>query len=133
MVWLGWAPALYSSIEGFLHWGANHTLGHDPQKRQAAMFTEQVMEYHPKYANFLPAGDPAIFYPGHETPLSSVRSEAHRIGYEDLCLLQALAKKDAEKAANLVKRVFRGYADFEKSVEAYRRVKRDLLELLLET
>jgi len=131
MVWLGWAPALYSSIEGFLHWGANHTLGHDPQKRQAAMFTEQVMEYHPKYANFLPAGDPAIFYPGHETPLSSVRSEAHRIGYEDLCLLQALAKKDVEQAAKLVKRVFRGYADYEKSVEAYRRVKRDLLELLL--
>lgn len=132
MVWLGWAPALYPSVEGFLHWGANHSLGHDPQKRQAAMFSEQVMEYHPKYANFLPAGDPAIFYPGYETPLASVRSEAHRIGYEDLYLLKAMAQKDPDRVEKLVRQVFRGYADYEKSVEVYRQVRQALLEMALE-
>ena len=43
---------------------------------------------------------------------------------------QFLPAGDVEK---LVKQIFRGYADFEKSVEAYWRVKKELLELSLKT
>lgn len=130
MVWIGWAPAKYTNIEGFLHWGANQYLDVDPLKRQAVMFSEQVMEFHPKRANFLPAGDYCIFYPGYNEPLVSVRSEAHRIGYEDLCLLEQLASKDEKKKDEIVNLVFRGYADYEKSVEKYREARKLLLESL---
>src|SRR5699024_6246912 len=57
VVYLAWGMMKYPNIMGFLHWGANFTCGNNPFERQAAMFSEQVMEYHPKYANFLPAGD----------------------------------------------------------------------------
>lgn len=128
MVWIGWAPAKYTNIEGFLHWGANQYLGIDPYKRQAVMFNEQVLEFHPKRANFLPAGDYCIFYPGFNEPLISIRSEAHRIGYEDLCLLEQLAKTDDSKKNEIVSLVFRGFADYEKSVVKYREAKKLLLE-----
>lgn len=130
IVWIGWAPIRYPHVEGFLHWGANQTCGNDPFRRQAAMFSEQVLEYHPKYANFLPAGDECILYPGFDMPLISVRSEAHRIGFEDLCLLQQLRERDHERAEEIVGKVFRGYRDYSKSVEEYRAVKRELLEAL---
>jgi hypothetical protein len=130
MVWIGWAPAKYTNVGGFLHWGANQYLGIDPLKRQAVMFSEQVMEFHPKRANFLPAGDYCIFYPGFNEPLVSIRSEAHRIGYEDLCLLEQLAKKDEKKKDEIVNLVFRGYGDYEKSVDKYREARKLLLEAL---
>lgn len=132
VVWIGWAPIRYPHVEGFLHWGLNYTCGNDPFKRQAAMFSEQVLEYHPKYANFLPAGDPCIFYPGFELPWTSTRSEAHRIGFEDLCLLQALEKRAPGRGRAIVDRVFHGYKDYSKSVEEYRAARLALLEATLE-
>ena len=121
-VWLGWAPALYPSIEGFLHWGLNqYPNGDDPFHRSAVMFTEQVLEYHPKLPMFLPAGDFCIFYPGYNQPLITTRSEAQRMGLEDLCLLKKLP--DAE---SFVKQVFRGYADYSLDIAEYRRVKEEL-------
>lgn len=128
IVWLGWAPAKYTNIEGFLHWGANQFNGADAFKRSAAMFSEQILEFHPKRAMFLPAGDHCIFYPGTNEPLISVRSEAHRIGLEDLFALKYLSTKDDKKTAEIVEKVFRSYCDYEKSVEKYRQVKRELLE-----
>lgn len=127
IVWLSWAPIKYSNIEGFLHWGANQYTQTNPFTRQAQMFSEQVLEFHPKRANFLPAGDFCIFYPGYNEPMISVRSESHRIGYEDLCMLEELKKKNPKKAQELVAMVFRGYMDFEKSVSKYREVKRMIM------
>lgn len=130
IVWLGWAPAKYTNIEGFLHWGANQFSGDNPFKRSAAMFSEQILEFHPKRAMFLPAGDAYIFYPGFNQPLISVRSEAHRIGYEDLYLLLELKKRDEKLADEIIESVFRGYADYEKSVAKYRLARKKLIESL---
>jgi hypothetical protein len=132
IVWLGWAPAKYTNIKGFLHWGANQYVdGINPYKSQAVMFHEQVLEFHPKRANFLPPGDYCIFYPGFNEPLISIRSEAHRIGFEDLCLLQQLEDIDNNKKNRIVSQVFRGFSDYEKSVIKYREAKKILLESLL--
>ena len=128
VVYLSWAPVLYPHVEGFLHWGLNATCHNNPFQRQAAMFSEQVLEYHPKYANFLPAGDECIFYPGFNEPLISTRSEAHRIGFEDLYLLQQIQAVDAPRAEAIVKTIFRGYAEYSKSVSEYRAAKKALLE-----
>ncbi len=131
IVYFGWLPARYPRIEGYLHWGANQYLGVDPYKRSCCMFSEQLLEFHPKRAMFLPAGDFGIFYPGYREPYISVRSEAHRIGYEDLCMLEALREKDPEREEEILDAVFRGCADYEKSVEKYRDARRELLEALL--
>jgi len=130
-VWLGWAPIRYPHVEGFLHWGANYTCGNDPLKRQAAMFSERVLEFHPKYANFLPAGDECIFYPGRDIPWTSTRSEAQRIGLEDLCLLQEIERRAPGRARAIVDTVFHGYKDYSKSVPDYRAARLSLLETAL--
>lgn len=130
IVYLSWAAAKYTNIEGFLHWGANQFNGPNPFARQAAMFSEQVLEFHPKRAMFLPAGDSCIFYPGFNEPLISVRSESHRIGYEDLYLLEQLRKVNPQRTDEIVAMLFRGYADYEKSVAKYREVRELLLKEL---
>ena len=125
-VYLGWAPAKYENIHGFLHWGLNqYPNGANPYARSVVMFSEQVLEFHPKRAMFLPAGDFAIFYPGDNEPYLTTRSEAHRIGLEDLCLLQALP---AAKREALVAKLFRGFADYDKDIAHYRAARRELLE-----
>lgn len=131
IVYFGWLPARYPNIEGYLHWGANQYLGVNPYRRSCCMFSEQILEFHPKRAMFLPAGDFGIFYPGYREPYISVRSEAHRIGYEDLCLLEALKAKDPGLEQKILDKVFRGCADYEKSVEKYRAARQELLEALL--
>lgn len=131
IVYFGWAAAKYPNLEGYLHWGANQYMDRDPYRRSCYMFAEQVLEFHPKRSMFLPGGDTCIFYPGYREAWISVRSEAYRIGFEDLCLLEQLGKKDADRARVIVEQVFRGYADYETSVEAYRAVKKELLEALL--
>lgn len=123
-VWLGWAPALYPNIEGFLHWGLNqYPNGDDPFHRSAVMFSEQVLEYHPKLPMFLPAGDFCIFYPGYNQPLITTRSEAQRMGLEDFCLLEKLP--DAQP---FVQQVFRGYADYTLDIAQYRKAKDELFK-----
>jgi hypothetical protein len=129
-VWLGWAPLVYPDIEGFLHWGGNYRIPGGPYRRQAGNFSENVLEFHPKHAMFLPAGDCAIFYPGEGEPLISIRSEAHRIGFEDLYLLTLLKEKSPDKVLPLVHKVFRKFNEFEKDVTAYRAVRKELLESL---
>ncbi len=128
VVYIAWSMMRYPDVMGYLHWGANYTCGNNPFERQAAMFSEQVLEYHPKYANFLPAGDACIFYPGFEQPLISTRSEAHRIGFEDLALLRRLREKDAARAEEITAKLFRRFDEYEKSVTLYRLVRKDLLE-----
>ena len=132
IVYFGWAPAKYPNLEGYLHWGANQYMGMDPYKRTCYTFSEQALEFHPKRAMFLPGGDTCMLYPGYREALISVRSEAHRIGFEDLCMLEALKEKAPEAAQKIVEKVFRGYCDFEKSVERYREARRELLEAVTE-
>lgn len=129
-VWIGWAPILYPDIEGYLHWGGNYNTSGDLCKRQAVTFGEDVLEFYPKHAMFLPAGDSAIFFPGIRGPLICTRSEAHRIGFEDLHLLHLLQEKSPEKVLPLVREVFRACNDYEKDVCKYREVRLRLLELL---
>ncbi len=125
-VYLGWAAALYTNVKGYLHWGYNsYTGGVNPYERSACMFSEQAMEFHPKRALFLPAGDYCIVYPGDDGALISTRSEAQRLGLEDLELLLTL---DDDKRLEIVKRVVRGYADYDKDVSEYRKAKLLLLE-----
>lgn len=130
-VWLGWAPAKYTDIEGFLHWGGNYYHGEGVFRHQAGSFWEKVLEFHPKYAMYLPAGDGAIFFPGHDMPLICTRSEAHRIGLEDLCMLETLRAQCPDEAAALIAKVFRQFNDFEKDVAVYRRVRKELLEAVM--
>lgn len=130
IVMLGWSAAKYEDVEGFLHWGGMFMSGQNPSVRSAFMFDEQILEFHPKRSMFLPAGDNYLFYPSFNEPLITIRSEAHRIGYEDLCLINMLKEKNREKADEIVSMLFRGYADYEKSVEKYREVKKLLLENL---
>lgn len=121
-VWLGWAPAIYPNIEGFLHWGLNqYPNGDDPFHRSAVMFSEQILEYHPKLPMFLPVGDFCILYPGYNQPLITTRSEAQRIGYEDLHLLQQLPD-----AAAFAAQVFRGYANYTLDIDLYRKTREQL-------
>lgn len=128
IVMLGWSAAKYRDVEGFLHWGGMYMNGQKPFARSCVMFDEQLLEFHPKRSMFLPAGDNCLFYPGFNEPLITVRSEAHRIGYEDLAVINLLWEKNPKKADEIVATLFRGYADYEKSEEKYREVKRALLE-----
>ena len=131
-VWIGWSQMVYPDIEGFLHWGANCNITDEPFRRQSGNFSENILEFHPKHAMFLPAGDCAIFFPGSGGPMISTRSEAHRIGLEDLCVLKLLKEKAPDKVLPLVYRVFRRFNDFEKDVAVYRSVRRELFELTAE-
>ncbi len=126
-VYIGWAPILYPNISGFLHWGANQG-GVDLFDRSARQFSGSVMDFHEKFAMMLPAGDPAIIYPWRDIPCVTARSEAHRIGYEDLELLQKLPY---EQALALCQEVFNGYADYTKDIKVYRKVKEELMKAVM--
>ena len=124
--YLGWAPAKYENISGFLHWGYNQFLDdQDPYDRSACMFSEGVMQFHPKLDLFLPAGDFSIVYPGYNTVYHTTRAEAQRIGLEDLCLLEKL---DSETKKEIVDSVFKGYTEYELDIEKYRAAREKLLK-----
>lgn len=128
-VYLGWGPAKYENICGFLHWGGNYC-----EKMDAYYFmlpTNHVSEYTPFVRpTVLPAGDNIIIYPGKKGPIPSVRLEAQRIGFEDLALLNRLKAKNRPLADEIIESVFHGYDDYEKSIAAYRSAKKRLLDAL---
>jgi len=122
-VYFGWGAARYGT-SGYLHWGLNQYLVADP-------FNQSVVHHPSPIAtpnNFLPAGDSHILYPGSTGPLSSTRFEACRIGIEDFELLQILKKKDAAKASELIRQLFRDYTDYSTDVSVYRAVRKALLD-----
>lgn len=126
-VYVGWAGAHFGT-QGFLHWGLNHYKCDDP-------FATSVVDHpaQPNTTNKLPAGDTHIVYPGQHGPWSSTRFEAHRIGLEDLALLRQLQAQDPARAEALIAEVFRGYDDWEPSVDAYRATRARLLQALAAT
>lgn len=125
-VWIGWAPALYQNIEGYLHWGGMFMSQMDPYYVTVPL--PDITDYEFNRNVSLPAGDAAIMFPGFHEAYSSTRLEAHRIGFEDLVLLQRLQKQCPDWVEALVLQVFRRYDDYEKDVAQYRSVRRRLLE-----
>lgn len=125
-VWIGWAPALYTRIEGYLHWGGMSMEGFDPYYLAAPL--PEITDYESSRSGVLPAGDAAIMYPGFHEAYSSTRLEAYRMGFEDLVLLQRLQEQDPDWVDALVRQVFRRYDDYEKDVAQYRKIRRILLE-----
>lgn len=61
-VWIGWAPALYPKIEGYLHWGGMSMEGFDPYYLAAPL--PEITDYESSRSGVLPAGDAAIMSPG---------------------------------------------------------------------
>lgn len=130
-VWLGCAPALYENVEGYLHWGGMSMEGLDFFRLSAPL--PDITDYETSRRPSLPAGDPAIMFPGFHEVYSSTRLEAHRIGFEDLVLLEQVKAKDPAWVKELVAGVFRRYDDYEKDVTCYRKARRLLLAKASET
>ena len=105
--------------KGFLHWGHNYwfvfctsTIG-DP-------FTQADVTAWPG----LPYGDPFVVYPGPEGPLDSIRWEVFSESLQDFALLQSadIGRNDAMFAE------IKDYANFPKSEEWFKNVRRKILE-----
>lgn len=120
-VYLGWIPMKYKDIEGYLHWGGNFLSQIDPTYLSAPL--TDITDYDTSRNTVLPAGDCAIMFPGFHEVLSSVRLEAHRIGLEDLALLQLLPNGEA-----IVSTLVKNYHEYEKDIKKYREVKKQILQ-----
>lgn len=129
-VYIAWAPILYPNVTGYLHWGGMNLTGMDPYYLSAPL--TDTTDYITTRRNSLPAGDPAIMFPGFYEAYSTTRLEAHRIGFEDLVLLERLKKQNPEQARELVLQVFRRYDCYEKDVSKYRATRRSLLAAVSE-
>ncbi len=122
-VLIGWGVALYK-LDGYLHWGLNWWQDD---------FRNVTSPPRPKDkpdANLLPAGDTHVVYPGAEGPLSSLRFEAHREGFEDHELLRRLQKKNPHAAAAIIRKAIRGFSDYTKDIRKFRAARKALLEAL---
>jgi hypothetical protein len=123
-VYFGWGAAHYK-LFGYLHWGLNQYV-EDP--------FQQSVVHHPAPGaasnNFLPAGDSHIIYPGTDGPLSSTRFEAQRIGIEDYELLQKLKQTNPAEEIRLIDSLFTSFTDYDKSVQDYRKIRKELLQAL---
>jgi hypothetical protein len=109
-------------IPGYLHWGLNQWRN-DPWGDQTSI----------NYAgNILPGGDSWIIYPKDGKLLSSIRYEAMRDGIVDYELFKMLEEKNPEKAREIVSQVIYGFDRYDNSIEAFRRHRRQLMELLSE-
>jgi len=119
-----WVSVMYD-IDGFLHWGYN--------RWQRGQNQDPFKEPYPKKwggsndGKSLPPGDTHIVYPGTDGPWPSARLEATRAGMEDADLIAMLRRRDKELADSLVRRMARGFSDYETSCRLYREVRRDIL------
>ena len=129
-VLIGWVASLYP-VEGFLHWGGNQYRADPYLQSCIAMNGEEYTQYDISYETELPAGDCGIFYPGFMQALSCTRLEAHRIGFEDLYLIEQLKAKEPAKARDIVQCMARGYKDYETDLKLYRLTKEKLIKALL--
>lgn len=121
-VLLPWGCARFA-LDGYLHWGYNQfTPANDPLR--TGVSRDEHM------SSKLPPGDRNVVYAGPDGPWPSVRLEAMRQGFEDLELLRLLAKRDRTAADGIVRRLVRGFGDYETDVKAYWRARRSLLEAL---
>lgn len=132
-VYIGWAAGKYD-VDGFLHWGGNMYNTSDPFHISSINVldreTVSTIDYQGEKPSTLPPGDFCVIYPGYNTPLSSTRFEAHRIGFEDLELIKMAKSIDEEKTLQIIEKLFRRYDDFEKDINMYRKVKKELLNIV---
>jgi hypothetical protein len=115
-------------VDGFLHWGYN--------RWQRSQGQDPFREPYPKSwggsnnGHSLPPGDTHIVYPGKNGPWPSARLEATRAGMEDADLLAMLRARDKAGANALIRRIARGFGDYDPSCRLYREVRRDVLRTL---
>ena len=113
-----WGCAKYG-IKGYLHWALN--IWRETSPYEASVYTQKTAQPDGTF-NDLPAGDTHIIYPGSKEPWSSVRFEAQREGWEDHALLmQAKDKLGSDKFDALLEKTVRGFADFTRKPEEFRR------------
>ncbi len=118
---LHWINFRYG-VTGYLHWGYNYWGKYDPFRELAIPWDGG--------AQYLPAGDAWIVYPGKEGPLDSIRFEAMRDGINDYELLARLADKDRDAAMKMVSTHVLDFDKYQTDVSAFRATRRELLEKL---
>lgn len=115
---LQWINFKYG-LEGFLHWGYNHWTD--------APFED--VENEPNHPGGLPPGDAFIVYPGRDGPIDSMRWEATRAGMEDFALLNLLAEREGEAAAQeFCDRVIQSPTAFVRDPARFRELREELVE-----
>ncbi len=118
---LHWINFRYG-VTGYLHWGYNYWGDHDPYRELAIPWDGG--------AQYLPAGDAWIVYPGKDGVLDSIRFEAMRDGIVDHELLSRLAERDAGAARRLAESFVRDFDKYDTDVTRFRAARRELLERL---
>lgn len=118
---LHWINFRYG-VTGYLHWGYNYWGDHDPFRQLAIPWDGG--------AQYLPAGDAWIVYPGKEGPLDSIRFEAMRDGIVDHELLSRLAERDEAAARRIAERFVLDFDKYDTDVARFRAARRELLERL---
>lgn len=126
-VLIEWANSLYP-VKGFLHWGGNWFAVNPYKQSCVCMGQEDYTNFKLNYSAQLPAGDCGVMYPGDLMPLSTTRLEAHRIGFEDLYLIEQLKNKNKALVKEIVSTLVRSYKDYETDISLYRKTKKRLLE-----
>ena len=117
-----WGCAQYD-LKGFLHWAYNSYHSNQLPFVRSCGNNDTT--------SYLPAGDTHVVYPGIAGPWSGCRFEASRQGMEDLQLINLLKRRNAARAALIVKSVFRDFDDATRDVRVYRKARRTLLETLV--
>lgn len=123
---IGWGVALHR-LDGFLHWGLNWWQD-DVRKT-----TSRPRPDGKPGANRLPPGDTHIIYPGADGPLSGLRFEAHREGFEDHELLRRLRRQNPRAAAAVLRMAIRGFGNYTTDIGRFRAARRALLVALRES
>ena len=112
---LPWIAAACGA-KGFLHWGFDSWyVTKDP--------------FHDLTPGGLPPGDAWIVYPGSKGPIDSIRWEQTRDGIDDHALLMKALVKNYGATVALIKQVVKTFSAYDTSVENFRNVRHQLLEL----
>jgi hypothetical protein len=119
---LHWLNFRYD-FAGYLHWGWNYWT---PEPMNA---TQPIINDN---HDLLPPGDAFIVYPDRErkSVFSSIRQEAMLEGIEDYELLRLLKQKNPAAAERLAKAAIGGFTDYVRDPAAFRKLERQLLEVL---
>src|SRR5579883_191044 len=116
---LHWINFRYG-FRGFLHWGGNYW-GPQPLKDTQPVINEG--------RTYLPPGDAYITYPDRArlSLASSIRLEQMREGVEDFGLLEALRRKNPDRAESLAGEMVRSFLDYARTPAEFRKVQAELL------
>jgi hypothetical protein len=116
---LFWILAKYN-LKGVLNWGFNYWETANPYTQLGK-----------KSGTFiLPAGDGFLTYPKFNGLQSSIRLETMSDGLNDYALLKLLKQKNPQLAASLINDVVKNYDKYISDVNAFREVRKTLLDNL---